>query len=393
MSTLTIPSPFIKHGMVFISSGYPGGALRPVYAIRHGAHGDISLKPDQTSNDYIVWHQPLLGTYNTSALVYGDIYYTLLDRGFLLAHDARTGKQLYGRQRISVDSSGFTTSPWAYNGKIFLMSEDGDTFVVQAGPEYKLLGKNSLNEMPLATPAVVRGSLLVQDVFEAVSHCERGEAVTCATEARRAKVGARQGDRARGGRCSRRRRRPGAERAVHARRVDSWSRRSRPGTRQPRLRRRPRHAADLRRHQPCRAARARHLHLPRENLGHRGDGAADLRRGGLLRTRHSRHLQSRRAEAARGNQDARPSQERRGGRQQSRGRRSHVRRRLRRHLERRQAGDAGIVLPRGLCARSGGVRFDDVCGRRADGCLHLRHDPTRARRSRCTRSRRRPRPA
>ena len=162
MSTLTIPSPFIKHGMVFISSGYPGGALRPVYAIRHGAHGDISLKPDQTSNDYIVWHQPLLGTYNTSALVYGDIYYTLLDRGFLLAHDARTGKQLYGRQRISVDSSGFTTSPWAYNGKIFLMSEDGDTFVVQAGPEYKLLGKNSLNEMPLATPAVVRGSLLVR---------------------------------------------------------------------------------------------------------------------------------------------------------------------------------------------------------------------------------------
>ncbi len=162
MSTLTIPSPFIKHGMVFISSGYPGGALRPVYAIRHGAHGDISLKPDQTSNDYVVWHQPLLGTYNTSALVYGDIYYTLLDRGFLMAHDARTGKQLYGRQRISVDSSGFTTSPWAYNGKIFLMSEDGDTFVVQAGPKYQLLGKNSLNEMPLATPAVARGSLIVR---------------------------------------------------------------------------------------------------------------------------------------------------------------------------------------------------------------------------------------
>ena len=162
MSTLTIPSPFVKHGMVFISSGYPGGALRPVYAIKHGAHGDISLKPDQTSNDYIVWHQPLLGTYNTSALVYGDIYYTLLDRGFLLAHDVKTGKQIYGRQRISVDSSGFTTSPWAYNGKIFLMSEDGDTFVVQAGPEYKLLGKNSLNEMPLATPAVARGSLIVR---------------------------------------------------------------------------------------------------------------------------------------------------------------------------------------------------------------------------------------
>jgi outer membrane protein assembly factor BamB len=117
MSTLTIPSPFVKHGMVYIGSGYPGGALRPVYAIRPGASGDISLEPGQTSNEYVVWHQPLLGTYNTSALVYDDYYYTLLDRGFLLCHDARTGKQVYGRQRLSVDSSGFTTSPWAYNGK------------------------------------------------------------------------------------------------------------------------------------------------------------------------------------------------------------------------------------------------------------------------------------
>jgi outer membrane protein assembly factor BamB len=163
MSTLTIPSPFSKHGMVFISSGYPGGALRPVYAIRAGANGNISLKPEQTSNDYIVWHQPLLGTYNTSALVYGDIYYTLLDRGFLLAHEAKTGKQIYGRKRISAEASGFTTSPWAYNGRIFVLSEDGDTFVIEAGPEFKVLGKNSLDGgMPLATPAVLRGSVLIR---------------------------------------------------------------------------------------------------------------------------------------------------------------------------------------------------------------------------------------
>ena len=92
-----------------------------MYAIRPGAIGDISLKAGETSNEYIAWYQPLLGTYNTSALVYGDYYYTLLDRGFLLCHDARTGKQIYGRQRISVESSGFTASPWAYNGKIFLL--------------------------------------------------------------------------------------------------------------------------------------------------------------------------------------------------------------------------------------------------------------------------------
>jgi hypothetical protein len=69
---------------------------------------------------------------------------------------------VYGRQRIALDASGFTASPWAYNGKIFLLSEDGDTYVVQAGPEFKLLGKNSLNDMSLATPAVVHGSLIVR---------------------------------------------------------------------------------------------------------------------------------------------------------------------------------------------------------------------------------------
>ena len=162
MTTLTIPSPFAKDGLVYISSGYPGAAPRPVYAIRPGATGDISLRGDETTNDYIVWYQPLLGTYNTSALVYRGYYYTLLDRGFLLCHDAKTGKLVYGRQRIAADSSGFTASPWAYNGKIFLLSEDGDTYVVQAGPTFKVLGKNSLGDMPLATPAVLRGSVILR---------------------------------------------------------------------------------------------------------------------------------------------------------------------------------------------------------------------------------------
>ena len=54
------------------------------------------------------------------------------------------------------------SSPWAYNGKIFLLSEDGDTFVVEAGRAFKVVGKNSLNEMVLATPAVVRGSVFIR---------------------------------------------------------------------------------------------------------------------------------------------------------------------------------------------------------------------------------------
>jgi outer membrane protein assembly factor BamB len=157
-----VPTPFSKHGLLYLSSGYPGGQVRPVYAVRPGASGDITLGPGETSNQHVAWFQPLLGTYQTSALVYGDYYYTLLDRGLLLCHDAKTGKQMYGRQRISPEAAAFTASPWAYNGRVFVLSEDGDTFVVQAGPEFKLLGKNTLHEMALASPAVARGSLFIR---------------------------------------------------------------------------------------------------------------------------------------------------------------------------------------------------------------------------------------
>ena len=161
MTVNVVPTPFARGGLVYVSSGYPGGMPRPVYAVRAGASGDISLAPGENGNDYVVWRQPMLGTYNTSALVYEGAYYTLLDRGFLLSHDARTGREIYGRTRIR-PGTGFTASPWAYNGRVFLLGEDGDTFVVRAGPEFELLGMNSLNEMALATPAVVRGSLILR---------------------------------------------------------------------------------------------------------------------------------------------------------------------------------------------------------------------------------------
>jgi hypothetical protein len=162
MSTIDIPTPFAAHGLLFINSGYVADALRPVYAIRPGASGDITLKEGETSNAFIAWSHPTLGSYNPSSLVYGDYYYTLHDRGFVTANDARTGKEVYGRQRISAEASGFSASPWAYNGKIFALSEDGDTFVLSAGPEFKLIGKNSIGERTLATPAVAANSLIIR---------------------------------------------------------------------------------------------------------------------------------------------------------------------------------------------------------------------------------------
>jgi outer membrane protein assembly factor BamB len=93
-------------------------------------------------------------------VVYGDLLYVLYDKGFLSCYDARTGELVYERQRLN--AGAFTASPWAYDGKVFCLSEDGDTFVVQAGREFKLLGKNSLDEMCLATPALAHGSLVIR---------------------------------------------------------------------------------------------------------------------------------------------------------------------------------------------------------------------------------------
>jgi outer membrane protein assembly factor BamB len=162
MSSISIPQPFAEHGLLYVTSGYIGDQSRPVYAIRPGASGDITLAEGAKSNDHIVWFLPQAGPYNPTPLVYGDLYYTLLDRGFFTAHDAKTGAEVYDKQRIDRGTAAFTASPWAYNGKIFLLSEDGDTYVVEAGPEFQLVGKNSLDEMCMATPAIADGSLILR---------------------------------------------------------------------------------------------------------------------------------------------------------------------------------------------------------------------------------------
>jgi hypothetical protein len=82
--------------------------------------------------------------------------------GTLDCYDAHTGKEVYTGQRLGPAGTGFTSSPWASADKIFCLSEDGDTYVVQAGPQFKLLGKNSLGEMTLTTPALTRDSLIIR---------------------------------------------------------------------------------------------------------------------------------------------------------------------------------------------------------------------------------------
>ena len=162
MSSIVIPTPFSKFGLLYVCSGYVGDKVRPVFAIKPGASGDITLKPGETNNEFIAWSQPTAAPYNPSPLLHGDYFYVLFDFGFLSCHDARTGRPVYDKQRIRPESTSFTASPWAANGKIFALSEDGDTFVFQAGGEYKLLHKNSLDEMCMATPALAGECLLIR---------------------------------------------------------------------------------------------------------------------------------------------------------------------------------------------------------------------------------------
>ena len=161
MSSITVPTPFAEFGLLYLSSGYLGDQARPVFAIRPGASGDISLRDTERSNEFIAWSHPQAAPYNPSPIIYGDYYYTLFDRGFFTCHDARTGEEVYSRERIAVGAA-FTASPWAYDGKLFVLSEDGDTYVIRAGPAFEVIGQNPLDEFSMATPAIAHGSLFIR---------------------------------------------------------------------------------------------------------------------------------------------------------------------------------------------------------------------------------------
>lgn len=162
LSGSTTPTPFAADGLLYAASGFPG-AFRPFYAIRPGATGDISLKEGETSNAFVAWSNPMLATYLPSAIAYRGQICNLYARGLFTCHDSKTGKEIYGRQRIDPQASGFSASPWAYNGRIFVASEDGDVYVIEAGLQFKILHKNSMGEMiGSGSPAIAKGSVIIR---------------------------------------------------------------------------------------------------------------------------------------------------------------------------------------------------------------------------------------
>jgi outer membrane protein assembly factor BamB len=155
------PSPLAADGLLFVSTGSQGESNRPVFAVRPGASGDVTLKPGEASNAFVAWTHPRASAYTSSPLAYRGRVYIVNDNGVLMVMDAATGKEIY-KSRAGGIGNTFSASPFAVDGKVFLLSEDGHMFVIRAGDEYNELAKNSLDEMTLATPAIAPDALYIR---------------------------------------------------------------------------------------------------------------------------------------------------------------------------------------------------------------------------------------
>jgi outer membrane protein assembly factor BamB len=140
--------------LVIVTGGYPSGG-RPIYALRPRSSSTAGDDDDEA----IAWKTERGSSYTPTPLVYGGILYVCSDNGILTAYEAATGARVY-QHRISPSAGGFSASPVAADGRIYLASEDGELFVVRAGRTFELLAANPLGEVTMATPAI-SGRLLI----------------------------------------------------------------------------------------------------------------------------------------------------------------------------------------------------------------------------------------
>lgn len=162
-TSITAPTPTFSNGLILVSSGFIAEQVRPMTAFRPGANGDITLKGDETKSDVIAWRQLTAAPYIPSPIAYGDYIYVLLDQGFITCYEAKTGREVYGKQRIDTGAN-FSASPVVVEGKLYCTSEDGDVYVIRTGPNYELLAKNSIGESVMASPAVSGGKMFVRAI-------------------------------------------------------------------------------------------------------------------------------------------------------------------------------------------------------------------------------------
>ncbi len=158
-SKITAPTPIVAEDLIFVASGR--APERPIFAVKPGSRGDLTLAKGTTSSDAIPWSRTGRGSYMPTPLAYGGILYVLANNGVLDAYELKTGKEIY-RQRLALVGSGFSASPVAADGKIYLSNEDGDMLVVRAGPKFEHIATNSIGGLLMATPALSEGVMFVR---------------------------------------------------------------------------------------------------------------------------------------------------------------------------------------------------------------------------------------
>ena len=168
-SVVSIPTPVAGRGLIFITSG-GGSTIQPIYAVRQGATGDITLNDNEESNEFVAWSTRRGGAHITTPILYGDLLYVCSDGGVLAAYQAETGERVY-RERVT-RGSRFSASPVVSDGKLYFSSEDGDVVVVKAGPQFERLAVNSMGELIMATPAISEGMILVRTQHHLVAVAE-----------------------------------------------------------------------------------------------------------------------------------------------------------------------------------------------------------------------------
>lgn len=158
-SKITAPTPVFSNDLIVVASGRRPEA--PLFVIRAGGAGDITPNKGESANRYIAWSKQARGSYMPTPLIYGDYLYVLANQGVLDCYNLKTGEEIY-RERLPHQGGGFSASPVAADGKIYLSSEDGDIFVVRAGARFELLATNPMGELLMATPAIASGAMLVR---------------------------------------------------------------------------------------------------------------------------------------------------------------------------------------------------------------------------------------
>ena len=153
---IQIPTPIVGNDMIYFNSAH--GRYSPIIAVKTTAAGDITLKENETSNEYIKWSLPRGGSYMHTLLLYKNHLFNVNWNGTFICLDPLTGKEIYNAKLGKAKS--FIASPVAADGKIYVVDEEGTIYIVQDGDEFKLLAEIPMNDICMTAPAITDGMII-----------------------------------------------------------------------------------------------------------------------------------------------------------------------------------------------------------------------------------------